>query len=635
MTASEIGRQRAVQPEAAPERVEQRIRIEPDGTVVALSGKVEFGQGIRTAFAQTVADELDVPIEKVRVVLGDTAQVPFDAGTFGSRSVAQEGPALRRAAAFARELRAKGRPIEGEVPSDVPLRTGGKYVGKPMARLEARDIVTGRATYTADIRLPNMAHAVIVRPPVRGASARQVDDAAAKAMPGVVDVVRAGDLVAVVAEREDQARAAADAVDVDWAVPAPVEAKTLVIPMRDDGGIDEALAADGMRLEAEFTLPPISNAPIGPSAAVADVREDGATIYAGTQRPFALRDQVAGLLGTAPERVRVLPQMPSGTYGRNSSNDAPVEAAIISSRVKRPIHLQWTRAEEFAFAPTRPEAYMQVAAALDATGHITAWRYDEHTNSHSTSGLDPARAPATSGRNAIPVYAIPKARITLHVEPTPLRTASFRSLAAAENIFAIESFMDDLAHAARQDPLAFRLAHTTDPRLRRVFERVALMSGWGTARGERRGLGMAGTIYHGTYLAEVAEVEVDPSGHVRLVRVWCAIDPGFTLNPDGVKNQTEGGIQQSASWTLFEELRHRDGRVINTGWDTYPIATFRDAPEAIEVDVIGDATKPSTGVGEPGAVAISAAIGNAVFAATGVRVRQLPMTPERVRGRSR
>jgi CO/xanthine dehydrogenase Mo-binding subunit len=159
------------------------------------------------------------------------------------------------------------------------------------------------------------------------------------------------------------------------------------------------------------------------------------------------------------------------------------------------------------------------------------------------------------------------------------------------------------------------------------------MSGWGTARGERRGLGMAGTIYHGTYLAEVAEVEVDPSGHVRLVHVWCAIDPGFTLNPDGVKNQTEGGIQQSASWTLIEELRHRDGRVINTGWDTYPIATFRDAPEAIEVDVIGDATKPSTGVGEPGAVAISAAIGNAVFAATGIRVRHLPMTPERVRGR--
>ncbi len=618
--------------ETKPERVEERIRIEPDGTVVVLSGKVEFGQGIRTAFAQAVAEELDVPLENVRIVLGDTAQVPFDVGTFGSRSVAQEGPALRRAAAFARELRAKGKPIAGEVPADVPLRTSGRYLGKPMSRLEARDIVSGKATYTADVRLPNMAHAVVVRPPVRGATVRGVDDGAARAMPGVIAVVRAGDLVAVAAQREDQARAAADAVDVDWDLPKPAEAKTVVIPMRDDGDVDGAIAKGSVRLEAEFTLPPISNAPIGPSAAVADVREHGATIYAGTQRPFGLRDEVARRLEMDPQRVRVLPQMPSGTYGRNSTSDAPVEAAIISKHIGRPVHLQWTRAEEFALAPTRPEAFLQVAAALDGKGRIAAWRYDEHTNSHSAVGLDPTRAPATSGRNAIPAYAIPKARITLHIEPTPLRTAAFRSLAAAENIFAIESFMDELAHASKQEPLAFRLTHALDPRLRRAFERVAEMSRWGRSPGERRGLGIAGTIYHGTYIAEVAEVEVDPSGHVRLVNVWCAIDPGLTLNPDGVKNQTEGGIQQSASWTLFEAIRHRDGRIVNTGWDTYPIATFRDAPESIEVDVIGDPTKPSTGVGEPGAVCISAAIGNGVFGATGIRVRQLPMTPERVRG---
>jgi CO/xanthine dehydrogenase Mo-binding subunit len=275
---------------------------------------------------------------------------------------------------------------------------------------------------------------------------------------------------------------------------------------------------------------------------------------------------------------------------------------------------------------------MEVAAALHPAGRIVAWRYDEHTNVHTGAGLDPRIQPMTSGRNAIPHYRLGKARVTLHIEPTALRTASFRSLAAAENIFAIESFVDELAHAAKQDPLAFRLAHVDDPRLRRVIERAAALSGWGRAPGERRGLGIAGTIYHGTYIAEVAEVEVDGSGHVRLVRVWAAIDPGLTLNPDGVKNQTEGGIQQSASWTLYEEIRHRDGRVVNAGWDTYPIATFKDAPESIDVDVIGDPGEPSTGVGEPGAVAISAAIGNGVFAATGVRVRQLPMTPARVRG---
>ena len=626
-----------------PERVEDRIRIDPDGTVTALSGKVEFGQGIRTAFAQLVADEMDVPIERVRVVLGDTDQVPWDMGTFGSRSVAQEGPLLRRAAAHARVLHARGAPITGEIPKDVALRPDRdrRYVGAPMPRLEARDIVTGRGIYTADVRLPGMAYGALVRPPTRGMRAGDVDGAAARAMPGVIAVVYEGDLVGVVAERESQARAAADAVEVRWeAGPAPVE-KTWKIPMRNDAGVDDALARSATTLEAEFTLPPISNAPIGPSAAVADVRTDTATIYAGTQRPFGLREEVAKVLGLAEDRVRVLPQMPSGTYGRNSASDAALEAAVLSKRAGRPVNLQWTRAEEFAFAPTRPAAFLRVAASLDAQGRISAWRYDEHTNVHTGGGFDPSWGPETSGRNALPAYAIPTARVTLHVEPSALRTASFRSLAAAENIFAIESFIDELALAAQQDPLAFRLAHTLDPRLRRVFERAAEMSGWGTSRAERRGSGnedvrrgrgIAGAVYHGTYIAEVAEVLVAPSGAVRLLRVWAAIDPGYTLNPDGVRNQTEGGIQQSASWTLFEELRHRGGRIANTGWETYPIATFRDAPDSIEVDVIGDATKPSTGVGEPGAVAISAAIANAVFAATGVRVRQLPMTPERVRG---
>lgn len=617
------------------ERVEERIRIEPDGTVVALSGKVEFGQGIRTAFAQAVADEMGVPLERVRVVLGDTAQVPYDVGTFGSRSIAQESPALRRAAAYARELIARGAKVEGEIPDDVRLKPESerRYIGKAMVRVEARDIVTGKATYVADVRLPDMAFATIVRPPVRGAKAAQVDDSAARAMPGVITVVHAGDLVAVVADRDDRARAAADAVDVDWKIESAPERDTIVIPMRDDGSVEDALAAAPTKLEATYSLPPISNAPIGPSAAVADVRADGATIYAGTQRPFGLRDEVARSIGLDPAKVRVIPQMPSGTYGRNSSGDAPVEAAIISKHAGRPVLLQWTRSEEFAFAPSRPEAFLEVAAGLEANGRIAAWRYDEHTNSHSAGMLDPARAGATSGRNAIPHYRLGTARVTLHIEPTRVRTASFRSLAAAENIFAIESFMDELAHAANQEPLAFRLAHVEDPRLRRVYERVARNSGWGRSPGAGLGLGIAGTIYHGTYIAEVAEVEVDESGHVRLVAVWCAIDPGLTLNPDGVRNQTEGGIQQSASWTLFEELHHRDGRIVNTGWDTYPIATFRDAPSKIEVDVIGDQTKPSTGVGEPGAVCISAAIGNAVFAANGVRVRQLPMTPERVRGR--
>jgi nicotinate dehydrogenase subunit B len=649
-----------------PERLEQRIRVETDGTITALSGKVDFGQGIRTAFAQIVADELDVPMDRVNVVLGDTDQVPFDFGTFGSNSVAQETPRLRKAAAFARGQlidRASAKlgvskekldtdagavvgggkrmpytelldsePLTGAVPDHVAFmpEKRRRYAGRPAPHVEARDIVTGRATFVADIRLQGMARGVMVRPPARGAKLRSLDDTAARAMPGVIAVVRQDDVVGVVAEREDQARAAAGAVVAEWHVVA-VEGPTADVPLRSDAGIDEALRGAAIRLSQTYVLPPIASAPIGPSAAVADVRGYGATMYVGTHRPFGVREQIATTLGLPEKKVRVLPQITSGTYGRNSSADAAIEAAILSKGARRPVLLQWTREEEFAWSPSRPEAVLEIAAGLDADGRIAAWRYDEHTNVHTAAGLDPQVLGVTSGRNAIPPYTGFPAKVTLHIEPTRLRTANFRSLAAAENVFAIESFMDELAAQSEQDPLAFRLRHIEDDRFRRVLEKVAERSGWGERPTGRRGRGIAGTVYHGTYVGQVAEVEVSLSGAVRLVKVWCVVDPGQTVNPEGVRNQTEGGIQQSASWTLKEELLHRDGRVMNTGWDTYPIATFRDAPESIEVLVEGDAGAPPTGVGEPGAVPTAAAIANAVYAASGARLRSVPLTRERVR----
>jgi nicotinate dehydrogenase subunit B len=649
-----------------PERLEQRIRIERDGTVTAFSGKIDFGQGLRTAFAQIVADELDIPIERVKVVLGDTDQVPFDFGTFGSHSVAQETPRLRKAAAFARQEligRASAKlgvvkekldtdggaivgggkrlaygelldsePLAGAIPERVALmpEKRRKYSGRPRPRLEARDIVTGRATFVADIRLPGMVRGAIARPPARGAKVRSVDDAVAKTMPGVMAVVRQGDVVGVVAERDEQARAAAAALDVDWFV-QPVEGPTAEVPMRSDAGVDERLRTAALRLSETYVLPPIANAPIGPSAAVADVRGDRATMYVGTHRPFGVREQVARIVGLPERKVRVLPQITSGTYGRNSHADAAIEAAILSQGSGRPVLLQWTREEEFAWSPSRPEAVLEIAAGLDADGHIVAWRYDEHTNVHTAAGLDPQVLGVTSGRNAIAPYSGFPMSVRLHIEPTRLRTANFRSLAAAENVFAIESFVDELAIAAGQDPLAFRLRHIEDERFRKVLERVAERSGWAERRSGRRGKGLACTVYHDTYIAQVAEVEVSLAGAVRLVRMWCVVDPGQTLNPEGVRNQIEGGIQQSASWTLKEELLHRDGRVVNTGWDTYPIATFRDAPESIEVVVEGDESAPPTGVGEPGAVPTAAAIANAVFAASGARLRSVPLTRERVR----
>jgi CO/xanthine dehydrogenase Mo-binding subunit len=648
--------------------IEERIRVEPDGSLTAFSGKIEFGQGIRTAFAQLVANELDVPVERVRVVLGDTDEVPFDFGTFGSNSIAQEAPALRRAAAFARRtlidraaarlgLPAKrldtkdgtvgdgdgkrvtyaelvqGAPLTGAIPDDEPLlpRDRWRHIGAPLARVEARDIVTGRARYTADVRPLGLARGAIARPPVRGARATRVDERAARAMPGVIAVVHDADVVGVVAEREEQARAAADALDIDWDTPKVDASSTQVVPLREDAGTDAALASATLTRTATYTLPSIASASIGPSAAVVDVRAEGATVYAGTHRPFGLRDTVADRVGLPRDRVRVQAQMSSGTYGRSSAPDVSIEAAVLSKHARRPVLVQWTRAEEFAYSPNRPEAVLDVAAGLDGEGRIAAWRYDEHTNAHTAAGPDPRVAAMTSGRNAVPPYRIPHAKVVLHVEPTPLRTANFRSLAAAENVFAIESFVDELAHASGQDPLSFRLRHVDDARLRRVMERVAAVSEFGKKLPERRGRGFACTEYHGTYVAQVAEVEVSTSGAVRVLRIWCVIDPGLVVNPDGVRNQTEGGIQQSASWTLLEELRHKGGRVATTSWDTYPIATFRDAPEAIEVLVEGEASAPSTGVGEPGAVPTAAAIANAVFAACGARVRDVPLTRERVR----
>src|SRR5437016_2039086 len=648
-----------------PEKLERRIRIERDGTVTALSGKIDFGQGIRTAFAQLVADELDVTIERVNVVLGDTAQVPFDFGTFGSHSVAQETPLLRKAAAFARrqliERAGKrlgvspdrldtaegavtdgtrrvgyaelldGTPLTGTVPDDVPLMPNARrhYSGKPMPRLEARDVVTGRATCVADERLRGMLRGAIVRPPQRGAKVRSLDDSRVRDMPGV-KVARSGDVVGVVAEREEHARAAAGSVLVEWDA-VPVEGPSTDVVMRDDASVEAKLRQAAKTVDRTYVLPAIANAPIGPSAAVADVRADGATVYVGTHRPFGVRDQVAKAIGLAPERVRVIPMITSGTYGRNSQGDATIEAAILSKGAGRPVLLQWTREEEFAWSPSRPEAVLEVRAGLDVDGRIVAWRYDEHTNVHTAAGLDPEVLGVTSGRNALPPYAGFPVRVILHIEPTRLRTANFRSLAAAENVFAIESFMDELAALSGQDPLAFRLRHIEDERFRRVVEPVAEARGWKEHSGNRRGRGIACTVYHDTYVAQVAEVEVSLSGAVRLVKVWCVVDPGQTVNPEGVRNQIEGGIQQSASWALKEELVHRDGRVMNTGWDTYPIATFRDAPESIEVLVEGDESAPPTGVGEPGAVPTAAAIANAVFAATGARLRSVPLTRERVR----
>ena len=645
------------------ERVERRIVVERDGTITARSGKVEYGQGIRTAFAKIVADELAVPIDRIRVELGETDHVPWDMGTFGSLSIATDGKALRAAAASARaqlieraaarlgrpqsELDARegcvvtsdGRALTYEaLTDDAPLvgevsegharrQIPGRTEDAPL-RLEALDILTGRARYVADVRLPGMLRGHVLRPPAAGARLVSVDESRARAQPGVVAIVRDGDTIGVVADRDEHALAALAALDVDWTpVPAP-STPPIDVVLRHDEGVEAAFSGASV-FHARYHVPHIAHASIGPSTAVADIRDHDADVYVATHRPFAVRDEVAQLLGFPPERVHVHPQMMSGMYGRGNVTDAVLDAARLSRAVRQPVLVQWTREEEFRLSPHRPFLEADVSAVLDHTGALRAWRYDTTTNSHAYGGAAvPGMLEMTSGRNAVPPYRVADADITLHVVPASIRTGPFRSLAAAPNVFAIESFVDELAHHSAQDPIAFRLRHIDDPRLRRVLEAVRDDSGWNSrSHSAGRGFGVACAIYNRTYVAEVAEVAIDTDGHVRLERVWCAVDPGRLVHPDGARNQIEGGVQQAASGTLLEELRIQDGHVTTSAWPDYPIATFHDMPRDIRVVFTADEHVDSTGIGEVGTVPTAAAIANAAYDACGTRVRQLPLTP--------
>ncbi len=613
-------------------RVEERIRLEPDGTIIALSGKVDYGQGLRAAYPRIVAEELGVDPSRVRVILGDTDVVPWDMGTFGSMSVEMDGLELRRAAAFARICLAEGVPVTGEIPEDLPLAKPTPTCADSPLGPYAVDFVTGRAQFVGDLRLPGMLHGRVLHPTRHGARLRSVDREAALKHPGVVAVIVEGDFAGVVAERTHQALEALAALKPVWDPPPAPRVSTTDAVMRGDPGVDEALARSRRHWKAHYFTPHVANAPIGPSVGIVDVRADEAFVYASTQIPFGLRDAVARIAGLPPTQVHFRPRAMSGGYGRHGASDAAIEAARLSKAVGMPVLVQWSRADELRAAPNRPQMDATLEAALDASGRIVAWRSDVTTNSYAydparRGGWDPAQMAAMmAGRNAIPSYDLGAAEVRLHIVPASVRTGALRSLGASPNVFAIESFVDELALVAGADPIEFRLRHTRDARLRRVLETVRDRSGWARApRGQGRGLGVACVQYRATYVAEVAEVTVSLGGAVRLERVWCAVDAGHIVHPDGARNQIEGAVQMAASWALLEELHHCDGEILATTWDDYPIATFRDAPRAIDVVFTGDDMTPSSGLGEPPAVPVAPAVANAVVAACGVRMRRLPM----------
>lgn len=542
-------------------------------------------------------------------------------------------------------------------------------MGRPVPRVDIPPKVTGGPAYVQDLRPEGMVHARIVRPPSAGARLIAVDPAPVEAMPGVITVVRDGSFLAVVAERAFQAikamRALAEAAAWEERATLPEQDRLPAVLKSLEGEVgtvakrgSPTLPEGERTLRATFTRPYQIHGSIGPSCAVAIMTADGLTIWSHTQGVYPDRAAIAQMLGMPIERVRVIHVEGAGCYGHNGADDAAADAALVARAVPgRPVRVQWTREQEHAFEPYGPAMVMEVAAALDGDGRISHWTYDLWSNTHVgrpgpagallpaqylEQGFEPPAArlrisPSGNGdRNAVPLYTIPNQRILWHFLPEmPLRVSALRSLGAYANVFALESFMDELAAAAGADPVAFRLRHLDDPRARTVVETAADRFGWSDAalpQGQGRGFGFARYKNLAAYMAVALTTEVErETGRVRVVRAVAAIDSGEIVNPDGIRNQTEGGILQSLSWTLYEEITFDTMRVTSIDWSSYPILRFASVPDAVEVHVIDRPGQPFLGTGEAAQGPTAAAIGNAIRDATGVRLYDLPFTRERVR----
>jgi nicotinate dehydrogenase subunit B len=692
-------------------RLEGWIRLDPDNTVVIFTGKAELGQGILTALAQIAAEELDVEFEKIRMVSADTSRGPDEQYTFGSQSVEQSGSAIRAASAEARGIllaaaarrfgvrmddlqitngaaaspdgrratyweiaNADAELFKGDITAAAAPKKPSDYsiVGKSINRIDLPGKLTGAPSYVQDMRLPGMVFARTVRPPRYGAKLVWLDEAAVRSLPGGVAVVRDGNFLAVAAKREEQAIAARNALAsaAHWSddtVPLPdianlqgelqrLRAETIVVGAT---GQSEPVPDQVKKVSAEYTRSYLSHASIGPSCAVAWLKDDRMTVWSHTQGAFPLRGDLAKVLGMPNAQVDVVHTPGAGCYGHNGADDVALDAALVARAVAgAPVKLQWMRDDEFAWAPFGPGMAMRVEAALASDGKIVDWSYDVWSNSHAMRpgqaggvnllaawdlGTPFAKSPAPhipqpfgdGDRNAVPSYELPRKEIRNHLLlDAPVRNGSFRTLGAHGNIFAIESFMDELADVAGSDPLAFRLLHLRDPRALAVLQAAADKAGWtpGKKGDGRNGRGLAFCRYKsiGMYAAAVVDVEVDrKTGIVKVPRVVMAADIGRVVNPDGAKNQLEGGIVQAVSLTLKEQVAFDRREITSRDWSGYPILAFPEVP-SIEV-VLMDRTDPSLGAGEGSLPPTSAALANAFARATGRRIRELPMTPERVK----
>jgi len=683
------------------------IRIDADGAITVFTGKAELGQGFKTAFQQIAAEELDVPFHVLKVVTADTKLTANEGYTAGSHSTQDSGTAIQNAAAQARALLLAEAARRLDVPAET-LKTEDaavispngrrltygelvaadmlhvqaqpksslkdpasfKIMGQSVPRVDIPAKVTGGVAYVQDLRLPDMVHARVVRPPSYGAQLVECDSSAVEKMPGVVKVVRDGNFLAVVAEKEFAAVKAMNALTV-----AAKWKETARLPKQDDllavltSGLashdsviferKDPLVTGAKTIEATYTRPYQSHGSVGPSCAVAQFSDDTVTVWTHTQGVYPDRQAIAEMLRMPPANVRCIHVEGSGCYGHNGADDAAADAALIARALPgRPVKVQWMREQEHGWEPFGPAMVTKLKASLGDDGKIADWNFEVWSNTHSMRpggagcllaaqhieqpfAVPPAKPlPLPEGggdRNAIPIYTFRNAHVVHHFLPDmPLRISAMRSLGAYHNVFSIESFMDELAALAGADPVEFRLNHLEDSRGREVIQKAAEGFGWrkGQKAPEDRGFGFAFARYKNlaAYCAIASEVEVNrETGRARLVRAVAAVDSGQVVNPDGLTNQIEGAIVQSTSWTLYESVTFDDTRITSIDWQTYPILRFDAVPERIDVHIINRPGKPFLGSGETGQGPAAASIANAIFAATGKRLRDLPLTRKRIK----
>ena len=692
------------------------LRINASGTVTVFTGKVELGQGILTALSQIVADELDVDLQRLEVISGHTAMTPNEGVTAGSLSVQDSGTALMYACAEARglllqaaaarldvpmaELRVNDGTVQSpkgsltywqltdqallkrEARAQTPPKASSQHrvIGQSTPRRDIPGKVTGAEAFIQDLRLPNMVHGRIVRPSSPQARLLAVDEAAVQRMPGVVAVLRDGNFLAVAAQREEQAIAAAQALrqsarweDPGDLPPAGAELFSHMKKQRTEDSVVGVKAAPAdtpaatKTLSATYTKPYQAHASIGPSCALAQWSGDTVQVWSHSQSVFPLRVDLSKALRMPQDKITVIHKEGSGCYGHNGADDVALDAALLARAVSGvPVRMQWMREDEFGWEPLGSPMVMDMKASLDAHGQVVDWHHELWSYSHNTRPQDPVgvnltaawlikdplpRSPARnipqpsggSDRNAVPLYVFAQHKITNHLlMDTPIRTSALRTLGAYANTFALESFLDEMAGAAGADPVEFRLRHLKDPRARAVIERTAAMAGWSRApvrvqprpaRGVLNGRGIGFSKYKNlaVYCAVVVDITVDTrSGEVRVLKAWSASDAGLIINPDGFRNQIEGGIIQSASWTLFEAMKNNAQHKLTRSWADYPIMGFKDVP-ALQVELINRPDERPLGVGEGSQGPTVAAIANAFADATGRRLRDLPLTPDRVK----